>query len=137
VFKVVVSKPFGIDDEFVFETFQSAKVDPQMAKSDLDRIKVVPNPYIVANDLEPRNNLTSGRGQRVIQFTHLPQQCTIRIFNLRGQLVDLIEHSSTIDDGVASWGLVSQAGIDVSFGVYIYHIDSDIGTKIGRFALIK
>jgi hypothetical protein len=136
-FKLLVTKPFGSNDEFVFETFQSAKVDPQMAKSDLNRIKVVPNPYIATNDLEPRNNLTSGRGQRVIQFTHLPQQCTIRIFNLRGQLVDLIEHKSTIDDGVASWDLVSQAGIDVSFGVYIYHVESEVGNKIGRFALIK
>jgi hypothetical protein len=137
VFEIKVSKPFRDNDEFIFETFEPAKLDEQTAKSDLDNIKVVPNPYIATNDLEPRNNLTSGRGERVIQFIHLPQRCKIRIFNLRGQLVDIIEHNSSFDDGVATWDLITQDGIDAAFGVYIFHVESDIGTKIGRFALIK
>jgi hypothetical protein len=51
--------------------------------------------------------------------------------------VDTIDHDSSINDGVAKWNLVSKEGIDVAFGVYIYHVDSEVGTKIGRFALIK
>ncbi len=137
VFTVRVSKPFRGDDVFTFKTLQPARVDVNKAKSDLDRIKVVPNPYIVTNPLEPRNLLTSGRGDRVIYFTHLPAKCTIRIFTLRGQLVDVIEHDSPLDDGFAKWDLTSREGIDVAFGVYIYHVQSELGNKIGRFAIIK
>ena len=137
IFQVIVSKPFREGDVYEFETFTAARVDAALAKSDLDRIKVVPNPYIVTNPLEPRTQLSSGRGERVIQFIHLPSSCTIRIFNIRGQLVDIVEHQSTIDGGSAEWNLVSREGIDVAFGVYIFHVDSDVGSKIGRFALIK
>jgi hypothetical protein len=137
VFNVKVTKPFRAGDIFEFETYEGAAIDEQAAKSDLDQIKVVPNPYMVTNPYEPRNMQSSGRGDRVLHFTHLPKKCTIRIFNLRGQLVDLIDHDSTIDDGVAKWDLLSREGIDVAFGVYIYHVESEVGTKIGRFALIK
>ena len=137
LFGIVVSKPFREGDVYEFETFAAARVDAVLAKSDLDRIKVVPNPYIVTNPLEPRTQLSSGRGERVIQFTHLPSQCTIRIFNIRGQLVDIIDHNNMMDDGIARWDLETKDGIDVSFGVYIYHVESNVGNKIGRFALIK
>ena len=137
IFQMIVSKPFREGDVYEFETFAAARVDAALAKSDLDRIKVVPNPYIVTNPLEPRHLHSSGRGERVIQFTHLPSQCTIRIFNIRGQLVDIIDHNAMMDDGIAKWDLETRDGIDVAFGVYIYHVESDVGNKIGRFALIK
>ncbi|MFQ5708096.1 MAG: hypothetical protein ACE5HO_11630 [bacterium] len=138
VFVVRVSKPFRTGDVFEFQTQKAARVETRAAKSDLAKIAVVPNPYVVTNPLEPRTQLLSGRGERIIQFIHLPQKCTIRIFNLRGQLVDIIEHDSSIDDGTETWNLVSKDGIDVAFGVYLYHVEAKgIGTKIGRFALIK
>jgi len=138
IFKVSATKPFRSGDVFEFESISEARVEVTAAKTELDRIAVVPNPYIVTNQLEPRTLLTSGRGVRVIQFIHLPQKCTIRIFTLRGQLVDIIEHDGTIADGIESWNLVSKDGIDVSFGVYVYYVEAEgIGTKIGRFAVIK
>ena len=138
VFTVRVSKPFRDGDEFEFRTFEPAQIDVEAEKTDLDRVKVVPNPYIVTNSLEPFNQRASGRGERVIMFTHLPQDCTIRIFTIRGQLIDILEHQSTINDGNETWDLVSKDGIDIAFGVYIFHIEAKgIGNKIGRFAIIK
>ena len=32
------------------------------------------------------------RGERRMEFFNLPQKCTIRIFNVRGELIDIIEH---------------------------------------------
>jgi hypothetical protein len=69
---------------------------------------------------------------------HLPNECIIRIYTLSGKLVDTIEHKSSISDGQESWDLVSKDGMDIAYGVYVYHIDApNVGEKIGRFAIIK
>ena len=79
-----------------------------------------------------------GRGERRIFFIHLPQKCTIRIYTIDGKLVKTLQHDSDTDDGQESWNLVSKDGMDVAFGIYIFHVDaSGIGSKTGRFALIK
>ncbi|PIP12645.1 MAG: hypothetical protein COX49_04475, partial [bacterium (Candidatus Stahlbacteria) CG23_combo_of_CG06-09_8_20_14_all_40_9] len=66
------------------------------------------------------------------------QKCTIRIYTVRGNLVKTIEHESRMKDGAESWNLVSKDGMDIAYGLYIYHIDApDIGEKIGKFAVIK
>jgi hypothetical protein len=34
--------------------------------------------------------------------------------------------------------LVSKDGMNIAYGVYVYHIDApEIGTQIGKFAVIK
>ena len=111
--------------------------DQEQAKTDMDDIAVVPNPYVGMASWEPVTN-SVGRGERRIYFVHLPASCTIRIYTIRGHLVDTIEHESSLADGQASWDLVSKDGMNVAYGVYIYHVDApDLGEKIGRFALIK
>lgn len=134
---VVLDKPFLSHDVLEFKTIP-AKVDKKQAKSDLDDIKVVPNPYIVGNSWEPRNQYSTGRGPRELHFTHLPKKCTIRILNIRGQLVDQIEHESDMWDGTAIWDMYTKDKLDIAFGVYIFHVDAPgIGKKIGKFAIIK
>jgi hypothetical protein len=93
---------------------------------------------LVGNVLEPKTNTTSGRGTRVLTFINLPQKCTIRIYNVRGYLVDTIEHNTASNSGTAQWNLTSKDGIDVAFGIYLYHVDAPgIGTKVGKFGVIK
>ena len=102
----------------------------------IDMVKVVPNPYIVSSILEKQPFL-SGRGERFIRFTHLPAQCTIRIFTVNGDLVRTITHNS-VQDGSERWDLKSKDNLEVSFGLYIYHIEAPgIGTKIGKFSIIN
>ena len=136
-FTLKVKKPFNSSDVYVFTT-TAAKVDEKKAKKDLKKVAVVPNPYIAAASWEPKHLYTSGRGIRKIDFIHLPQKCAIKIFTLRGHLVKKIQHDSTLDDGAESWDLTSKDGLDVAYGLYIYHVDAPgIGTKIGKFAVIK
>jgi len=99
----------------------------------------VPNPYIVANSWEPLNPYANGRGPRELHFIHLPQKCTIRIFNVRGQLVRELEHySESSTNGTAIWDMQSKDLLDISYGIYIYHVDAgELGTKVGKFAIIK
>jgi hypothetical protein len=135
---VVFSKPFGFNDIYEFSSIEAAGINQSQARQDLNLVAAVPNPYIVANVLEPRPTSTSGRGERVITFIHLPKKCTIRIFTLRGYLVDTIVHDSIESDGMAKWDITSKDGIDVSYGVYLFHVEApDVGNKIGRFAIIK
>ncbi len=132
-----IKKPFLSNVIYEFTT-ESASIDEQRAKNELDRIKVVPNPYVATAIWEGRNFYTTGRGPRSIHFNHLPQQCTIRIFTVSGELVDVIEHNSLIDDGSEEWDVLTRDNLTISYGVYIYHVDAPgIGEKIGKFAIIK
>jgi hypothetical protein len=54
-----------------------------------------------------------------------------------GYLVDTIEHDSPLTDGAEAWDLLSKDGLDIAYGIYIYHVDSPWGKKIGKFAIIK
>jgi hypothetical protein len=137
VFLVHTQKPFTHNDRYSFTT-QAAYVDTQKASAELDKIAVVPNPYVVTASWEPQNFYKSGRGQRKVEFIHLPPKCTIKIFTMRGYLVKTLEHNSPIFDGAEAWDLTTKDGLDVAYGVYIYHVDAgDLGEKIGKLALIK
>jgi len=134
---IVLSKLFRSADVFEFTT-KAQTVDREKVRSDLDRIKVVPNPYVVTASWEEASPYTSGRGPRKIEFTHLPQVCTIRIFTVSGELVTTIEHNSSLLDGSAEWNLLTRDNLTVSYGLYIYHVEAPgIGEKVGKFALIK
>jgi len=136
VYKVVNKKPFRKDEFYEF-TLKGQSFDQSKAQSDLDKISVVPNPYVGAASWEP-NTTEVGRGERRIYFMHLPSECKINIYTLSGKLVDTIEHSSTLADGQEKWDLVSKDGMDIAYGVYVFHVDAPgIGEKIGKFAVIK
>ncbi len=132
-----VRKNFTHDDVVRF-TAKGATIDTDEAKRELSDIAVVPNPYVVTASWEPQHFFTSGRGERKIDFINLPSQCTIRIFTMRGFLVETIEHNTNSSDGAASWDLTTKDGLDAAYGVYIFHVDAPgVGEHIGKFALIK
>lgn len=137
VYRLLVSKPFSSADEYIFQT-RGSRVEEQLAKTELDDIYVVPDPYVVNASWEKPLFFSSGRGERRIDFVNLPARCTIRIYTVAGKHVQTLEHDSPIDKGAKSWDLVSKDGLTVSFGVYIFHVDAPgIGEKIGKFTLIK
>ena len=134
---IYLKKPFLSSDVFRFVA-KAGSIDDELAKNDLSNIKVVPNPYLANAVWEPKNPYTSGRGPRSIHFTHLPNKCTIRIFTVDGELVQEIDHESNLIDGTAEWDLLTKDRLSASYGVYIYHVDAPgIGTKVGKFAIIK
>lgn len=136
IFKIVTKKPFRDGEYFEFKS-KASSFENSLATRELDDIAVVPNPYVGAASWEPAT-LEVGRGERRIQFMHLPAECTIRIYTMSGKLVNTIKHNSTLDDGQEAWNLVSHDGMDISYGMYIYHVDAPgIGEKIGKFAVIK
>jgi hypothetical protein len=136
VYKLVTKKPFRNGEYFEFK-IQAPGFDQEKAVGDLDKVAVVPNPYVGAASWEP-STTTVGRGERRIFFINLPQRCSIRIYTISGRHVKTIEHESNIRNGQESWNLVSKDGMDIAYGIYVYHIDApDIGEKIDKFAVIK
>ncbi len=103
----------------------------------MDKVAVVPNPYVTAAEWEPATAIT-GRGPRMIQFINLPEKCTIRIFTIRGEVVRTIEHEGTGGNGAEWWDLKTQDDQDIAFGMYLYHVDAPgIGETTGKFAIVK
>jgi hypothetical protein len=137
-FTIKTLKPFNQQDSFFF-SMKGASLDNSLAKAELDKIKVVPNPYIVTHAGEERllSFQSSGRGEREIRFTYIPPGSKISIFTVRGELVKTLQ-SESLYLGDVFWNLRSEENIDVAYGVYVYVVDApNIGTKIGKFALIK
>jgi hypothetical protein len=138
VFVLATKRPFNKEDEFAFKT-TAAKYNSDLSRSRLDKIYVVPNPYVGHNEIEPVTKLPGQtRGERRIYFENLPPKCTIRIYTLSGEFVQSLEHESTLENGREYWNLLNRDGFGVAYGVYFAHIDAPgIGEKLIKFALIK
>jgi hypothetical protein len=128
--------------------------------ADLSRIKVVPNPYMASSflDLSPAN--------RRIEFVNLPSGCTIRIYTLSGNLVNVLNHVGINRNGwgdytdfdrlqagtgapteftgfdnhtgTEPWNLRNRFGQIVASGLYLYHVTDQRGeTFTGKFYVVN
>ncbi len=139
VFEIKTAKPFRSTDKYVFYT-ESAQVDVKEARESLDDVAVVPNPYVVTSSFEtpPLSVFSAGRGERRVFFINLPAQCTIRIYTTAGELIRTLEHNNSLLNGAEPWDLLTSEGLEVSYGIYVYHLDAGtFGEKVGKFAIIK
>ena len=137
-YTIATRKPFNRNDFITFKV-KGAKIDNVVADSELDKIKVVPNPYVVTHEAEARllSTQTSGRGEREIRFTHVPPGSKIYIYTVRGEQIKTLSQEN-LYVGDVYWNLRTEENLDVAFGVYIYVVEAaNIGKKIGKLALIK
>lgn len=128
--------PTGEAPTFEFSTGEVAARlgDIPTAKSALDLIRIVPNPFYGRSG--------AGRGRYEVsqidtraKITNLPQRCTIRIFTLNGVLVRTFRKDSEEPD--VEWDLKNEYGVPIASGVYIIHIDAPgLGQKIIKFFAI-
>ncbi len=138
VMNLYTLKPFGSSDQITF-TMKGASINDASAKDQMNKIKVVPNPYVVTHEAEARllSSQVSGRGEREIRFTYIPPGATISIYTVRGEKIKTLTHDDLFV-GDVYWNLRTEENLDVSFGVYVFVVEAPgIGTKIGKFALIK
>ena len=107
------------------------------AQDKLGNITVVPNPYLgsASWDLTPSDVDPTGTK---LGFFGLPKaKSTLRIFSLSGDLIRELEHDGTGGDGTVWWNLVTRNGQDVVSGVYLFSVESDKGTYVGKFVIIR
>lgn len=86
----VCGTPFGNNDVYQLNTF--ADTTTAVKSNALDKVTVVPNPYVVVASWETASAL-QGRDTQKLYFNHLPAKCTIRIFTQNGYLVKTIQHN--------------------------------------------
>lgn len=110
-------------------------IEKKKISENLNKIKVVPNPYIVSSLFEPEFGELRREPLRQLQFINLPNQCTIYIFTLDGDLIKTIKHDSNF--GTATWDLRTDGGREISTGIYLYVVKTDEGEYLNRFAVIK
>ncbi len=106
-------------------------------------VKVVPNPYIIYNEWQ------QSVIHRRMKFINLPADCTIRIFNLSGELIRTLKHHHTSEPregegevlndagGDEWWDLLSDTNHLLASGTYIFHIQSEVGEQVGKFVIIQ
>lgn len=138
-FKFSAYKPFSAQDKYQFTTFAPKVESAEEAKADMLNIRVVPNPYVAYNSMEsPLPPLiTSGRGERRIEFRGVPNDATVYIFTSAGDLIRTLYAEGTVHNGTIKWDLKTKENLDVAAGMYFYILESKYGKKEGKIGIIK
>ncbi|UCD63265.1 MAG: hypothetical protein JSW34_11010 [Candidatus Zixiibacteriota bacterium] len=109
------------------------------------QVYVYPNPYRAdadyeADGLENPDGILSADRMRRIHFANLPRVCKIYIYSLDGDLVREIDHDFP-DGGPEAmhdtWDLITRNTQAAVSGIYYWVVESDRGTQIGKFVIIK
>lgn len=136
VFEIRPRVSLGADDVFIFRT-RGGRIDTAAGGAASWDPYVVPNPYVAAASFEPERYAISGRGERRLEFRGIPSGTTIRIYTVHGDLVQTLRHDGS-DDAAVPWNLRTKDNLDVAPGLYVFHAEAgDLGTRIGKFAIIK
>jgi hypothetical protein len=138
VFRLPLVRPFGPGDAFEF-TASGEYIDADSARAAFlaEEPYVVPNPYVATAAFEPERFAVSGRGDRRLEFRAIPAGATIRVYDIRGRLVQTLTHDGSTT-GIVAWDLRTRENLDIAAGLYLFHVDAgELGDYVGRFAVIK
>jgi hypothetical protein len=97
-----------------------------------DLITVTPNPYKITG----LNDVRSDPASHSINFLNVPADFTITILDVAGQVV----FQRTVEGGINgrfTWDLFSKDGVEVSSGLYIYHLQYGDEAATGHFAILR
>ena len=117
-------------DEYSFETPKTVIDDNNLAKIEVDKINVFPNPYYGIQDQE------INQYGKFITLSHLPKKATIRIFNLAGHLIITLEKNDISQ--FLRWDLTNGRNFWVPSGIYLVYVEMPElnKTKILKLAVI-
>lgn len=132
VFTIIPNYANTAADQFTFTAPAPKTSSMDLAKKDVEKINVFPNPYYgyQYRELAPNN--------KYVTFSHLPDNAIIRIFDLSGVLVKTITHIPN-QGQFETWNLANDSNYPVASGIYIVYIDMpDLGTtKVLKLAIIQ
>ena len=134
---------FWNTDTFKFGIDSLNLISGNNLKNDLNKIRVVPNPYVGTNAMEQAVINPFLNQPRKIMFTNVPSSCVITIFTPSGVKVKKIRKNDT-SGGMVHWDLLNEEGLEIAAGMYLYHVQPSFSDKslnqyehVGKFAVIK
>lgn len=138
---------FGIIESNLLGNTQSV-IPANPATANLDRVKVVPNPYIGSAKWNNPRPGDSDPWQHRLQFINIPDDASIKIFTLDLDYVAEVKSGTTarvstdfpapVNYGVAEWNLITRNDQEAAPGIYIYVVDSPTaGKKAGKFVIVR
>ncbi len=143
---------FGGMDFETLETSTSSNIQlayptysPEYVEENRLEVSVYPNPYKIDANYRGRgfeDPLKEGfkERERRIHFVNLPPECTIKIFSLDGDLIRQLHHPTSRFSDTPShtaWDLITRNTQAVQSGIYLYTVESEWGTQVGKFVIIK
>jgi hypothetical protein len=104
-------------------------------QDNLYRVYAVPNPYRTGGSRLTTQNYHNFPDE-MIRFVNVPENCSIKIYTVSGDLVWESEHHSLA--GNIQWDTRNRGGEEVTSGVYIYRIEDLNGNQVfGRLVVIR
>ncbi|MCF7805918.1 MAG: hypothetical protein K9N46_15795 [Candidatus Marinimicrobia bacterium] len=104
----------------MFSTNYNPVESERKVGTNLDSIRIVPNPYNLKDPLWSNYGLQNIDDPRRIMFFNLPTRCTIKIFTENLDLVKTIEHTDEpVSTGYEKWDMLTENQQAISSGVYI------------------
>jgi hypothetical protein len=139
VYRVEFTRPYQESDSVQFRLEGSKEAVSGEITVGMGRIKVVPNPYVGTNAMEPALSNPYLNQRRRLLFTHVPSSCVITIFTTSGVVVDELVVENAPEDGTVHWDMLTREGLEIAAGVYLYHVKANqTGDEfIGKFAVLK
>jgi hypothetical protein len=129
-----IALPADTNDYWIVNSIPPIFDNIELARSALDNIRVVPNPYYCYSVYE------SDQFDRQVRFMGVPDDFTIRIFNIAGDKIrTLSSHDFSIKkpgDSWAIWDIKTDQGLYVASGIYIWYLEAPaVGSKYGKMAI--
>ncbi len=105
------------------------------AQNDLYQVYAVPNPYRSGGSRLTTSNYHNFP-DRYIRFVNVPENCTVRVYTVAGDLVWETTHSSP--KGNIEWDVTNRSSEPVVSGVYVYRVETPAGDSVyGRIVVIR
>jgi hypothetical protein len=116
--------------------------------TDVSRVRVVPNPFIGSSQFNNPNPIETNPWVNRVRFINLPPDATISIFTLAGDLVKTIHAGDVVYvnrdaavtgtfTGIAEWDLTTKNNQETVSGLYIYVVESSVGSATGKFVIMR
>ena len=102
-------------------------------------VAVEPNPYVegAAWELGGITDPNLREYFRRIDFVNLPSVCTIRIYTIDGDFVQVLEHNNP-NSSRESWDMLSRNIQAIASGIYLFSVETPNGeSQVGKFIVVK
>ena len=118
-------------DIFTFSSTAPTVGDADLVKKEVEKLNVFPNPYYGYHSSEQSS------ADKWVRFNHMPQKATVRIFNVGGIMVNMLEKDD--ESQYLNWNLRNRDGLPVASGMYFAYVDMpDVGVvKTLKLAIIQ